>query len=68
LVAKLQQRYDEENVLYEHKIANLFENLRKIENNLKDNSNDLEIECSFWQIQKIIAIIGLPKWRNQSRR
>lgn len=39
LINKLQQRYDEENAMYEHKVAALFENLRKIENSLKDNQN-----------------------------
>lgn len=39
LLGKLQQRYDEENAMYEHKVAALFENLRKVENSLKDNQN-----------------------------
>ena len=41
LLAKLQKRFDEENELYDQKVTSLFETLRKVENGVKDNSNDL---------------------------
>jgi hypothetical protein len=50
LLTKLQQRFDEENALYEHKITGLFDTLRKVENGLKDNANDLEVEGILPQI------------------
>lgn len=43
MLANLQRRFDEENEIYEKKVAGLFETLRKVENGLKDSANDLEV-------------------------
>ena len=44
LLAKLYQRFDEENALYDHKVTGLFDTLRKVDSALKDTANDLHLE------------------------
>ena len=43
-IGKLQSRYEEEGILYDHKVNAMFDHLRRIEHLVKDTTNELEIE------------------------
>ena len=42
-VSRIQQKYEEENIIHEHRLNAMFDNMRKIETILKDSYGNLEI-------------------------